>query len=172
MASLDLSPPAARYHGDQAAAPGMLDFAVNVRHNRPPEWLIARLAERLPDLARYPSVADTHRAQDAVAERHGRTRGEALPLAGAAEGFALLSNLRPEPGAGAAGVPGPPRGPRAAVRARRRGRARGRRPGRGGQPDQPDVRAAHPRAAARVAPTRPDPGGRRGGRRFDSWRAG
>src|ERR1700744_4296381 len=96
MASLDLSPPAARYHGDQAAAPGMLDFAVNVRHNRPPEWLIARLAERLPDLARYPSVADTHRAQDAVAERHGRTRGEALPLAGAAEGFALLSNLRPE----------------------------------------------------------------------------
>jgi len=74
----------------------MLDFAVNVRHNRPPEWLIARLAERLPDLARYPSVADTHRAQDAVAERHGRTRGEALPLAGAAEGFALLSNLRPE----------------------------------------------------------------------------
>jgi histidinol-phosphate aminotransferase len=96
MASLDLSPPAARYHGDQAAAPGMLDFAVNVRHNRPPEWLIARLAERLPDLARYPSVADTHRAQDAVAERHGRTRDEALPLAGAAEGFALLSNLRPE----------------------------------------------------------------------------
>src|SRR6201996_6937142 len=96
MASLDLSPPAARYHGDQTAAPGMLDFAVNVRHNRPPEWLIARLADRLPDLARYPSVADTHRAQDAVAERHGRTRGEALPLAGAAEGFALLSNLRPE----------------------------------------------------------------------------
>ncbi|MBV8788646.1 MAG: threonine-phosphate decarboxylase [Mycobacterium sp.] len=97
MASLNLSPPAAaRYHGDQAAAPGMLDFAVNVRHNRPPEWLLTRLAERLPDLARYPSAADVHRAQDAVAERHGRTRDEVLPLAGAAEGFALLSNLRPE----------------------------------------------------------------------------
>lgn len=97
MASLNLSPPAAaRYHGDQAAAPGMLDFAVNVRHTRPPEWLIARLAERLPDLARYPSVADAHRAQDAVAQRHGRTRDEVLPLAGAAEGFALLSNLCPE----------------------------------------------------------------------------
>jgi histidinol-phosphate aminotransferase len=97
MASLNLSPPAAaRYHGDQAAAPGMLDFAVNVRHTRPPEWLLTRLAERLPDLARYPSVADVHRAQDAVAERHGRTRDEVLPLAGAAEGFALLSNLRPE----------------------------------------------------------------------------
>lgn len=97
MASLNLSTPAAaRYHGDQAAAPGMLDFAVNIRHTRPPEWLLTRLAERLPDLAHYPSAADAHRAQDAVAERHGRTRDEVLLLAGAAEGFALLSNLRPE----------------------------------------------------------------------------
>ena len=48
----------ARYHGDQAAAPGMLDFAVNVRHAHPPQWLIERLAARLPDLARYPSVED------------------------------------------------------------------------------------------------------------------
>ncbi len=96
MASLDPSPAAAgRYHGDQAVAPGMLDFAVNVRHAQPPQWLIQRLAARLPDLARYPSVEDLHRAQDAVAERHGRTRDEVLPLAGAAEGFALLPNLRP-----------------------------------------------------------------------------
>jgi histidinol-phosphate aminotransferase len=119
MASLDPSAPAAaRYHGDQAVAPGMLDFAVNVRHAHPPEWLTARLAARLPDLARYPSVADVHRAQDAVAQRHGRAREEVLPLAGAAEGFALLPNLRPERAAiiapsftepavalGAAGVP-------------------------------------------------------------------
>ncbi|OBH84243.1 Rv2231c family pyridoxal phosphate-dependent protein CobC, partial [Mycobacterium scrofulaceum] len=34
-------------------------------------------------------------AQDAAAERHGRAREEVLPLAGAAEAFALLSNLRP-----------------------------------------------------------------------------
>ncbi|MEE2851739.1 MAG: Rv2231c family pyridoxal phosphate-dependent protein CobC [Actinomycetota bacterium] len=95
MASLNLSPPAARYHGDQAVAPGMLDFAVNVRHGRPPEWLLRRLAERLPDLARYPSLDDVHRAQDAAAERHGRTRDEVLPLAGVAEAFALLANLRP-----------------------------------------------------------------------------
>ena len=96
MASLNLSPPAtARYHGDQAVAPGMLDFAVNVRHAQPPEWLLERLARRLPDLARYPSAEDVHRAQDAVAERHGRARNEVVPLAGAAEGFALLSNLRP-----------------------------------------------------------------------------
>ena len=95
MASLNLSPPAARYHGDQAVAPGMLDFAVNVRHGQPPGWLLQRLAARLPDLARYPSIDDVHAAQDAAAQRHGRARGEVLPLAGAAEGFALLSNLRP-----------------------------------------------------------------------------
>lgn len=96
MASLDPSTPAAaRYHGDQAVAPGMLDFAVNVRHGRPPEWLIARLAARLPDLASYPGGEDVRRAQDAVAARHGRARDEVLPLAGAAEGFALLPNLRP-----------------------------------------------------------------------------
>jgi histidinol-phosphate aminotransferase len=96
MASLDSSPlAAARYHGDQAVVPGMLDFAVNVRRAQPPEWLMQRLAARLPDLARYPGVEDVHRAQDAVAERHGRARDEVLPLAGAAEGFALLPNLRP-----------------------------------------------------------------------------
>ena len=74
----------------------MLDFAVNVRLGGPPEWLLRRLAERLPDLARYPSLDDAHRAQDAAAERHGRTRDEVLPLAGAAEAFALLANLRPQ----------------------------------------------------------------------------
>ena len=62
MASLNLSPPAARYHGDQAVAPGMLDFAVNVRHGRPPEWLLRRLADRLPELGRYPGVDDVHGA--------------------------------------------------------------------------------------------------------------
>jgi histidinol-phosphate aminotransferase len=96
MASLDASAlAAARYHGDQAVQPGMLDFAVNVRQAQPPQWLVQRLAARLPDLARYPSGDDMRRAQDAAAERHRRAREEVLPLAGAAEGFALLSNLRP-----------------------------------------------------------------------------
>jgi histidinol-phosphate aminotransferase len=96
VATLNPSPPATgRYHGDQAVAPGMLDFAVNVRHAHPPEWLVRRLAERLPDLARYPAPYDVQRAQDAAAQRHGRARAEVLPLAGAAEGFALLPNLRP-----------------------------------------------------------------------------
>ncbi|MBV8346385.1 MAG: hypothetical protein JOZ49_02275, partial [Mycolicibacterium sp.] len=47
---------AARYHGDLAAAPGMLDFAVNIRADAPPRWLADRLSRRLSDLAHYPSV--------------------------------------------------------------------------------------------------------------------
>ncbi len=95
MATVDSSPPLACYHGDQAVAPGMLDFAVNVRHAQPPEWLIRRLAARLPELGRYPGSDDVRRAQDAVAARHGRAPDEVLPLTGAAEGFALLANLSP-----------------------------------------------------------------------------
>ncbi|MGV0805535.1 Rv2231c family pyridoxal phosphate-dependent protein CobC [Mycolicibacterium setense] len=85
----------ARYHGDQAATPGMLDFAVNVRPGGPPVWLTDRLASRLPDLGSYPSRADQRRAVDAVAARHGRSADEVALLAGGAEGFALLAGLRP-----------------------------------------------------------------------------
>lgn len=93
---LDVGQPwAARYHGDQSVGPGVLDFAVNVRHCMPPAWLIDRLARRLPDLGGYPSTVDVQRAQDVVARRHGRNRDDVLPLAGAAEGFALLPNLAP-----------------------------------------------------------------------------
>src|SRR5271155_5741057 len=73
----------------------MLDFAVNIRHAQPPAWLLERLAARLPDLARYPSADDERVAIQAVAGRHGRALGEVALLAGAAEGFALLPNLRP-----------------------------------------------------------------------------
>lgn len=86
---------AARYHGDQAVVPGMLDFAVNVRVAEPPSWLVDRLAARLTDLGRYPSAADEHRAVTAVATRHQRPVDHVALLAGAAEGFALLANLRP-----------------------------------------------------------------------------
>jgi histidinol-phosphate aminotransferase len=41
---------AAPYHGDQAAVPGMLDFAVNVRATEPPSWLVDRLAARMANL--------------------------------------------------------------------------------------------------------------------------
>ena len=73
----------------------MLDFAVNVRQTRPPAWLTARLADRLPDLAGYPAAAHEHAAASAVARRHGVTPDRVLLLAGASEGFALLPRLRP-----------------------------------------------------------------------------
>src|ERR1700742_2935717 len=47
-----------RFHGDRAAFPGILDFAVNVRGAEPPQWLLEKLAARLPDLGRYPSRQD------------------------------------------------------------------------------------------------------------------
>ncbi len=73
----------------------MLDFAVNVRHQQPPAWLVQRLAARLPELAGYPSIEDERAATRAVAARHGRAGDEVALLAGASEGFALLGNLRP-----------------------------------------------------------------------------
>ncbi len=59
---------AARYHGDQAAGPGVLNFAVNVRAAEPPSWLVERLTSRLTDLGRYPGADDEQPAIDAVAE--------------------------------------------------------------------------------------------------------
>jgi histidinol-phosphate aminotransferase len=73
----------------------MLDFAVNVRSGKPPSWLVERLTTRLCDLGRYPSEDDVRRASQAVADRHGRNPDEVALLAGGAEGFALLPNLRP-----------------------------------------------------------------------------
>jgi histidinol-phosphate aminotransferase len=87
--------PGSRYHGDQAAEPGLLDFAVNVRHPAPPGWLQQRLAARLRDLAAYPSAADHAAAVRAVARRHGVGDDRVLLLAGGAEGFALLPALTP-----------------------------------------------------------------------------
>jgi histidinol-phosphate aminotransferase len=73
----------------------MLDFAVNVRHESPPSWLVDRLAARLPELGRYPGADDQRAAVAAIAARHGRGIDEVVPLAGTAEGFVLLTNLRP-----------------------------------------------------------------------------
>jgi len=87
--------PGSRYHGDQAADPGMLDFAVNLRNDQPPDWLVRRLSGRLTDLAHYPSAADERAAVRSVAARHGLPEDNVLLLAGGAEGFALLPTLRP-----------------------------------------------------------------------------
>jgi histidinol-phosphate aminotransferase len=75
--------------------PGMLDFAVNVRADHPPSWLVDRLARRLTDLGRYPSADDQRRAVSMVAAKHSRPTDEVVLLAGGAEGFTLLADLRP-----------------------------------------------------------------------------
>ena len=84
-----------RHHGDVDAAPGLLDFAVNVRGSAPPAWLRDRLVAALDRIGTYPSIRDDERAREAVAARHGRHPSEVLVLAGAAEGFAMLPALAP-----------------------------------------------------------------------------
>ncbi|MBM7811322.1 Rv2231c family pyridoxal phosphate-dependent protein CobC [Saccharothrix algeriensis] len=95
MTSQDSGRALLRHHGDVDAAPGLVDFAVNVRLPAPPAWLRARLAGVLDGLGGYPSAAADLRAREAAAARHGRRADEVLVLAGAAEGFALLPSLRP-----------------------------------------------------------------------------
>jgi histidinol-phosphate aminotransferase len=84
-----------RHHGDVDAAPGLLDFAVNVQGSAPPPWLRDRLVVALDGIGRYPAAAHDEQAREAVAARHGRRPEEVLVLAGSAEGFALLPALRP-----------------------------------------------------------------------------
>ncbi len=84
-----------RHHGDVDAAPGLLDFAVNVRGAGPPAWLRERLVAALDRLGRYPSAEQDTAARAAVAARHGRDPAEVLVLGGVAEGFALLPALAP-----------------------------------------------------------------------------
>lgn len=84
-----------RHHGDVEAREGLLDFAVNVQGSGPPGWLRDRLAGQLAMLGQYPSAEDDRAARAAVAARHGRRVDEVLPLAGGAEGFALLPRLSP-----------------------------------------------------------------------------
>jgi histidinol-phosphate aminotransferase len=90
-----MTSPDLRHHGDVDAAPGLADFAVNVRLRRPPAWLRDRLVHALDELGRYPTAAADAAARAAVARRHGRSADEVMVLAGAAEGFALLPTLRP-----------------------------------------------------------------------------
>ncbi|WP_344966715.1 Rv2231c family pyridoxal phosphate-dependent protein CobC [Salinactinospora qingdaonensis] len=82
-----------RHHGDADTAPGLVDFAVNVRPGTPPSWLAQRIAASVGDLAAYPDPGPARRA---VAHRHGRSADEVLLTAGAAEAFVLLARvLRP-----------------------------------------------------------------------------
>lgn len=91
--SLERPEPDLRHHGDTEVAPGLIDFAVNVRGTAPPAWLAERLRASVDLLAAYPDPAA---ARSAVARRHGRAPEEVLLTAGAAEAFVLLARvLRP-----------------------------------------------------------------------------
>jgi histidinol-phosphate aminotransferase len=84
---------ALRHHGDRDTAPGLVDLAVNVRSESPPQWLQECLVEEIGRLGRYP---DPSPAVHAVAQRHGRDPQEVLLTHGAAEAFVLLARaLRP-----------------------------------------------------------------------------
>ncbi|MEV6953541.1 Rv2231c family pyridoxal phosphate-dependent protein CobC [Streptomyces sp. NPDC051183] len=80
-----------RHHGDAEvvdAGGSLVDLAVNVRAQTPPDWLKQRIAESLGDLAAYP---DGRTARAAVAERHSLPVERVLLTAGAAEAFVLIA---------------------------------------------------------------------------------
>ncbi|WP_183227762.1 Rv2231c family pyridoxal phosphate-dependent protein CobC [Actinoplanes campanulatus] len=76
------------HHGDAEVGAGLIDLAVNVRHQAMPAWLAGPIAESLGALSAYP---DDRAATAAVAARHRRDPGEVLLTAGAAQGFVLLA---------------------------------------------------------------------------------
>jgi histidinol-phosphate aminotransferase len=76
------------HHGDTEVAAGLVDLAVNVRHEPMPPWLAEPLHDSLARLTAYP---DGKEATAAVAARHGRDPEEVLLTAGAAQGFVLLA---------------------------------------------------------------------------------
>jgi histidinol-phosphate/aromatic aminotransferase/cobyric acid decarboxylase-like protein/adenosyl cobinamide kinase/adenosyl cobinamide phosphate guanylyltransferase len=79
-----------RLHGDTMVPEGALDFAVNVVPGPPPPWLASALEASLGVIGRYP---DEGRAVRALADRHGCSPGEVLPLNGSAEAFWLLGTV-------------------------------------------------------------------------------
>jgi histidinol-phosphate aminotransferase len=76
------------FHGDAELAAGLVDLAVNVRQEPPPDWLAEPIAASLADLARYPDPAP---ARAAIAARHRRPAGDVLLTAGAAQAFTLVA---------------------------------------------------------------------------------
>lgn len=86
------SGPDLHHHGDIEAAPGLLDFAVNVYAGPRPDWLEHALHASLDDALAYPQASA---ARAALAARHGVTAAQVLPTAGASEAFDLVARMRP-----------------------------------------------------------------------------
>ena len=76
------------HHGDREVGPGLADFAVNVRLQRPPQWLAKVIAEGVGELGAYP---DPTQARAAIAARHGVSPDMVLPTSGGAEAFTLIA---------------------------------------------------------------------------------
>ncbi|HMQ64856.1 MAG TPA: cobyrinate a,c-diamide synthase [Arachnia sp.] len=79
------------HHGDRDLAPGLVDFAVNVRQPRTPGWLVEAIT-RDADWASYP---DPTPARAAIAAHHGVAEDMVLPVAGVAEAFTLIARAIP-----------------------------------------------------------------------------
>lgn len=75
------------HHGDRDLVAGLVDFAVNVRDVRPPQWLVEVLSR--PE--RWAAYPDPSQARAAIARRHGVDETLVLPCAGAAEAFTLVA---------------------------------------------------------------------------------
>lgn len=80
-------------HGDEAALHAQLDFAVNVIPGPLPEFVASAIQEALGTLAQYPAAPAYEAAKAAVARRFGVEPENIALLAGASEGFNLLTQL-------------------------------------------------------------------------------
>ncbi|PRZ41741.1 cobyrinic acid a,c-diamide synthase [Antricoccus suffuscus] len=80
------------HHGDQEIGEGLVDFAVNVRLDAPPDWLAQVVNSATASLAAYPRASA---ASEALAQRHCRHLSEVLPTSGGAEAFTLLARALP-----------------------------------------------------------------------------
>jgi|SRR4051812_16108767 histidinol-phosphate aminotransferase len=76
------------HHGDVEVDAGLIDLAVNVRHESMPAWLADPLRDSLTQLRAYPNDLE---AKTAVARRHRRATDEVLLTAGAAQAFVLIA---------------------------------------------------------------------------------
>ncbi|MCU7722994.1 Rv2231c family pyridoxal phosphate-dependent protein CobC [Actinoplanes sp. KI2] len=76
------------HHGDTEVGAGLIDLAVNVRHEPMPGWLADPIRDSLTRLRAYPNDGE---ATAAVARRHRREIDEVLLTAGAAQAFVLLA---------------------------------------------------------------------------------
>lgn len=76
------------FHGDQDAAPGLVDLAVNVRVDHTPDWLVDAITASASTWQAYPDPAP---ARAALARHHGVDPSMLLPTNGGAEAFVLVA---------------------------------------------------------------------------------